>query len=199
MPPFLFTQNSRMFSLFNFPFQKIPYSFFENIKMTNHYVSFLSLLNSDPLIDEIGFQLLSNEEPFLLQDHKLALHLPLVPLLYTLAKDQLSLYPEEASRVLLLLSSDSYTTWNIRRKLHDIIISEELYFINLVLSKTPKSIDTWAYRRWLLSQNTNEINEKYARNELIFCTKVAERSPRNYHVWSHRLWLVGYGINIHKI
>lgn len=78
----------------------------------------------------------------------------------------------------------------------------ETRFCDLVFTLHPKSIDTWAYRRWLatrllssspssfsLTGNEEALNEFYQR-QLSVCALLAEQKPRNYHAWSFRHWIV---------
>lgn len=78
----------------------------------------------------------------------------------------------------------------------------ETRFCDLVFTLHPKSIDTWAYRRWLatrllssspssfsLTGNEEALNEFYHR-QLSVCALLAEQKPRNYHAWSFRHWIV---------
>ncbi|KAL7681246.1 putative protein prenyltransferase, alpha subunit [Plasmopara halstedii] len=101
------------------------------------------------------------------------------------------------TRAILLISADFYTAWNTRKlfvtrgwlNAHD-----EIQFTNLVFTLHPKSIDTWAYRRWLAnlvcqssSENDNLI---FYSREIEVCSRLAEQKPRNYHAWSFRHWIV---------
>jgi hypothetical protein len=84
----------------------------------------------------------------------------------------------DLSRVVLLINADNYTAWNVRKRLiteaHSSIEQEYKYvwlaarprtmmlrgreshhdcgnrLVNLVMSKHPKSGETWAHRRWLI-------------------------------------------------
>ncbi|KAG3044385.1 hypothetical protein PI124_g24758, partial [Phytophthora idaei] len=56
------------------------------------------------------------------------------------------------TRAILLISADFYTTWNTRKSFVTrgwLDAQDEAQFTNLVFTLHPKSIDTWAYRRWL--------------------------------------------------
>lgn len=76
---------------------------------------------------------------------------------------------------------------------------DETRFSDLVFTLHPKSIDTWAYRRWLasrlLSSSSSLIDDSDAlrvfyERQLSVCTLLAEQKPRNYHAWSFRHWIV---------
>lgn len=81
----------------------------------------------------------------------------------------------------------------------------ETRFCDLVFTLHPKSIDTWAYRRWLATQllvtsppasllsvvplSGAALREFYYR-QIEVCSLLAEQKPRNYHAWSFRHWIV---------
>lgn len=78
----------------------------------------------------------------------------------------------------------------------------------MVFSLHPKSIDTWAYRRWLATQLlaaastdvspkattvtplAGDARQAFYRRQLHVCSLLAEQKPRNYHAWSFRHWIV---------
>jgi protein prenyltransferase alpha subunit repeat containing protein 1 len=63
----------------------------------------------------------------------------------------------------------------------------ELQLSSLVLSKHPKSGETWAHRRWVL-----EMLELFDRQgEIAICEKTAEIYAKNYYAWTHRRWIFG--------
>ena len=111
------------------------------------------------------FLALDGRSAFLVHDGRLALSLWCITIILREAQDQLKRFlaekattkwwlssfdREEAldrTRVLLCLSAECYTAWNCRRQCFQAQqVKEELQFVNLVLTKYPKSGETWAYR-----------------------------------------------------
>lgn len=80
----------------------------------------------------------------------------------------------------------------------------ETRFCDLVFTLHPKSIDTWAYRRWLATRllsspasllsssrgDEEETLNAFYQRQLSACGLLAEQKPRNYHAWSFRHWIV---------
>ncbi|CAH0481990.1 unnamed protein product [Peronospora belbahrii] len=72
---------------------------------------------------------------------------------------------------------------------------DEVQFTNLIFTLHPKSIDTWAYRRWLttrLCESHLEDNHRqmFYNEQINVSSRLAEQKPRNYHAWSFRHWIV---------
>ncbi|KAF1776571.1 Protein prenyltransferase, alpha subunit [Phytophthora cactorum] len=71
---------------------------------------------------------------------------------------------------------------------------DEVQFTNLVFTLHPKSIDTWAYRRWLAIRLCESLSGEELRvfyeQQIEVCSRLAEQKPRNYHAWSFRHWIV---------
>ncbi|KAE9037769.1 hypothetical protein PR002_g6376 [Phytophthora rubi] len=71
---------------------------------------------------------------------------------------------------------------------------DEVKFTNLVFTLQPKSIDAWAYRRWLAIRLCDSLSEDNLRvffdQQIEVCSRLAEQKPRNYHAWSFRHWIV---------
>ncbi|CCI47252.1 unnamed protein product [Albugo candida] len=184
------------------------------------YVEQLTVLFSqDPLIDEVGYILDEASQSFQLHSHKLAIALRVAPQLFREGRDEfhslnsnlnVPQVPDailarlsNATRAIVLISPDFYSAWNTRRKLVGrsyLTLNEELKFCTLVLLFHPKSIDTWAYRRWLSACRPTEEHFAYLKEEIELCEIIAERYPRNYHAWSYRhwIWLQITGMNKHK-
>lgn len=140
----------------------------------------------------------------------------------------------DCTRAVLLISADFYTAWNTRcvclcysivgnactqvlalalmclcdskwlveRGWLDAVA--ETQFCDLVFTLHPKSIDTWAYRRWLathlLSTKTlqsaaavvpleGDARQAFCDRQVAVCSLLAEQKPRNYHAWSFRHWI----------
>ncbi|POM66529.1 Rab-protein geranylgeranyltransferase [Phytophthora palmivora] len=101
------------------------------------------------------------------------------------------------TRAILLINADFYTAWNTRKSFVTrgwLDAQDEVRFTNLVFTLHPKSIDTWAYRRWLaaglcISLSENELQVFY-QQQIEVCSRLTEQKPRNYHAWSFRHWIV---------
>ncbi|XP_070541873.1 protein prenyltransferase alpha subunit repeat-containing protein 1-like [Ptychodera flava] len=124
----------------------------------------------DSDIDEFGFipcpEALQNKSPVILEQHKLGLESWSVPLVFQYAYTQLiqarqkliRLAPQDlisCSRAVLLINPECYTVWNIRKELINsdhLDIKTDLRFSSLILTRQPKSPETFAHRKWLLLQ-----------------------------------------------
>uniref|UniRef100_A0A8C5XUU3 Protein prenyltransferase alpha subunit repeat containing 1 n=1 Tax=Microcebus murinus TaxID=30608 RepID=A0A8C5XUU3_MICMU len=119
--------------------------------------------------------------------------------------------PTDITCTLLLLSPDFTTAWNVRKEL---ILSgtlnpiKDLHLGKLVLTKFPKSPETWIHRRWVLQQLIQETSlpsfvtkgnlgtiptERtlwLIQEEMKVCGEAAGRYPSNYNAWSHRIWVL---------
>lgn len=101
------------------------------------------------------------------------------------------------TRAILLISADFYTAWNTRKAFVArgwLDALDEVKFTNLVFTLHPKSIDTWAYRRWLAVRLCGELTgddlRSFYKQQIEVCSRLAEQKPRNYHAWSFRHWIV---------
>ncbi|KAL4130372.1 hypothetical protein PRIC2_006372 [Phytophthora ramorum] len=101
------------------------------------------------------------------------------------------------TRAVLLVSADFYTAWNARKAFVArgwLDARDEVQFTNLVFTLHPKSIDTWAYRRWLAirlcESLTGDDLRGFYQQQIEVCSRLAELKPRNYHAWSFRHWIV---------
>ncbi|PVD19913.1 hypothetical protein C0Q70_20407 [Pomacea canaliculata] len=127
----------------------------------------------DPLIDEYDFlpvkEPQNNASPLLLVEHKLGLELWSVRLLFQYAYTRLLTWrdrnchspfldPQELchlSRAVLLINPDCYTAWNIRKELTesgDLPLTDDLRLGCLILTKFPKSAETFSHRRWIFQK-----------------------------------------------
>ncbi|KAG7375471.1 hypothetical protein PHYPSEUDO_001084 [Phytophthora pseudosyringae] len=178
-----------------------------------------SLFQQDPLIDEVGLLFgieagdLTPETAFFLEDHKLGVAFAAGIPLFQAARTQFhplnALLQQEAvgsdrraqllhcTRAILLISADFYTAWNTRKSFVTrgwLDARDEVQFTNLVFTLHPKSIDTWAYRRWLAIQLCESLPGDELRvmfeQHIEVCSRLAEQKPRNYHAWSFRHWVV---------
>lgn len=139
------------------------------------------------------------------------------------------------SMIVLMIASDSNTVWNLRKSLLQSQLprpgrrcsrrrataagvgaagggacqcfSRELYINTLVLTKNPKSAETWSHRGWVLRQVERDLAaaERGARSpatrwsartmahrallvaEFAVCQRAAEQYRRCYYAWVHRL------------
>ncbi|RUS83278.1 hypothetical protein EGW08_008958 [Elysia chlorotica] len=127
----------------------------------------------DPLIDEYDIlpvvEPKHNRSPFILENHKLGVEAWAMKVLLKYSLNRLigwrSRNPSDQfidpmdicnlSRAVLLFNADNYTAWNIRKELIEngtLSLSDDLAFGALVLSKYPKSPETFIHRRWLFQQ-----------------------------------------------
>ncbi|XP_071107699.1 protein prenyltransferase alpha subunit repeat-containing protein 1-like [Haliotis cracherodii] len=136
-----------------------------------------SCFRRDPLIDEYDFLPVTepkhNKSPLVVVEHKLGLEAWCVKILFRYCYDRLLdwrsregqakfAHPQEVSglsRAVLLIQPDCYTVWNIRKDLveyGDVTIADDLNLGSLILSKHPKSAETFIHRRWLLHKLLNQ-------------------------------------------
>lgn len=113
------------------------------------------------------------------------------------AKDAATI--DKASRAIVLLNGHNDYGWNARKKLFDGNVNESVYrseisLDDLVLTKHPKTEETWAYRQWLMKQMypNEEFPVAILCEELEACTRGAASYPRNYYAWEHRLWVMNH-------
>ncbi|CAF1989479.1 unnamed protein product [Brassica oleracea var. botrytis] len=159
------------------------------------------LLESDPLIDEVGF--IHPSQFTLLDKESGSVTDGSSPNISSgISSCSLESRVMKHSQALLLLSLDFGTAWNARK----LILSkqdqpleaftEELRLSKLVLSNCPKSEPTWSHRRWIIkmisrSFPTPQLQEIITKeSELV--ESIGERSKMNYRAWYHRCWLVSY-------
>ncbi|XP_077989377.1 protein prenyltransferase alpha subunit repeat-containing protein 1-like [Glandiceps talaboti] len=146
----------------------------------------------DPEIDEFGFipcpEALQNRSPVILEQHKLGIESWSVPLVYQYAYTQLIQSRQKlvrpaqkelicSSRAVLLINPECYTAWNIRKELVGtgyLNIAADLQFSSLVLTRQPKSPETYAHRKWLLLEL---LKRKEKENTAKTCN--VENGPHN--------------------
>ncbi|KAI9913888.1 hypothetical protein PsorP6_005849 [Peronosclerospora sorghi] len=182
-----------------------------------------SLFHQDPLIDEVGllFDIKQNdltaETAFFLENHKLGVAFVAGTSLFLAARAKFQSFnaqlQQEATeliqsedtraqllhctRAILLINADFYTAWNTRKVFVTrrwLDAQDEMRFTDLVFALHPKSIDTWAYRRWLAARlcetlSGDDVGVFYAQ-QIKVSSRLAELKPRNYHAWSYRHWIV---------
>ncbi|KAK6179616.1 hypothetical protein SNE40_011934 [Patella caerulea] len=135
-----------------------------------------------------------NKSPLVVIEHKLGVELWCIPILYQYAYDKLLswrardgtekfLEPGEVCnlcRAVLLVNPECYTVWNIRKECvenGDLTVDEDLKLGELILTKHPKSPETFIHRRWLLqrllnksllsSNDSNHSNSSVESSELL--------------------------------
>ncbi|CAH1783512.1 unnamed protein product [Owenia fusiformis] len=100
-----------------------------------------------------------------------------------------------------MVQADCMTAWNIRKELIEAgkhKVMEDLSLSALILTKHPKSAETFAHRKWLLEKiaktcgaYTATLNDTVNIDlELQVCQGAADRYPNNYNAWTHRIWVV---------
>ena len=189
--------------------------------------------SSDPNIDEFDFlpvlKQTDNSNPVVLENHKLGIELWAGKVIFMHGYKKLfskstpkvlirEFDPQELlqlTRVVLMFNADNATAWNIRKNLiqqEKYNVKDDLTFSALILSKHPKSPETFAHRKWLflklkdrpvtpftkqscvkgttqdqvLSREMRDIVDR----ELEVCTSAARKYRNNYHAWTHRIWLL---------
>lgn len=102
----------------------------------------------------------------------------------------------DLTRISLIINSDNYSSWNIRKNLllkDRLETLSELNFITFLLSKFGKSEETWEHRRWVIVEHLKKSNSSdikdIVNNEIKVCIRSAELFPRNIYAWKHRLWV----------
>lgn len=111
--------------------------------------------------------------------------------LYGDAKAQLRKNPsdEKAASALLFVCPDSLTAWNVRKARVTVDrASTELKFSQLILSRNPKSGETWAHRGWVLRNFECGISQ--LEEELILLWKFVSRAASNYYAGVHRMRII---------
>ncbi|CAI5730129.1 unnamed protein product [Peronospora destructor] len=162
----------------------------------------------DPFIDEIGLLFdieqsdVTPDTAFSLENHKLG-----VAFTASCIQEAVEMTHSEdngcraqllhCTRAILLISADFYTAWNTRKSFVTrgwLDAQDEVQFTNLVFTLHPKSIDTWAYRRWLAIRLCQSLSEDelrmFSEQQIEISSRLAELKPQNYHAWSFRHWIV---------
>lgn len=103
-----------------------------------------------------------------------------------------------AATAILIGSPDFLTAWNVRKavfKRKDAV--KELHFTALVLTRNPKSAETWTHRHWVL--RTIGFEQISIDTELQLAWMAATRVPCNYYATVHRLRLLPFLTNAELI
>ncbi|XP_078369018.1 protein prenyltransferase alpha subunit repeat-containing protein 1-like [Oculina patagonica] len=151
------------------------------------------------------------EVPFIIVDHKLGIKSWCIKPLFLFAYEKLMRSHKEEkdcnlsvtatvqlSRAVLLVNAECYTAWNRRKEMIStgtLSAEYDMRFSALVLSKHPRSAETFAHRRWTIIQlekqkGQSEFIQCCLRHELGVSLRAAESYADNYTAWSHRAWLV---------
>ncbi|KAL4623155.1 protein prenyltransferase alpha subunit repeat-containing protein 1 [Arapaima gigas] len=190
----------------------------------------------NPNIDEIGViscpEARYNRSPIVLVENKLGMESWCVKFLLPFVHNKLLLYRQrkqwldrealmDVTCTLLLLNPDFTTAWNVRKELVQcgaLNTERDLYLGKLVLTKFPKSPETWIHRRWVLQQVLRQFRpstpgaehkemgqveqsqaqaatqaerlQRILQEEMQVCGEAAGRYPSNYNAWSHRIWVL---------
>lgn len=133
----------------------------------------------------------------------------------------------QTASILLLFNPDHYAAWNVRcvlqswhfgstvpprvprgthvpatsKKLHELgllTVEDDLAFMNLVLTRHPKSPETMVHRKWLLERHlarrrgdddlVSQLSsvERLVASEVLLCDRLALAYAKNYYVWTYR-------------
>ncbi|PXF46252.1 hypothetical protein BWQ96_03908 [Gracilariopsis chorda] len=97
----------------------------------------------------------------------------------------------DASTSLLLTTPDNLTAWNAR-KAHTTRdnIATELEFSRLMLTRAPKSAESWSHRAWILREHAYPPSAEQMEIELQLAWFAASRSAHNYYAGVHRARLL---------
>lgn len=94
-----------------------------------------------------------------------------------------------AASAMLLASPDFTTAWAVRkRQLPAGGAADELHFTWLVLTRSPKSAESWSHRAWVV--RTCGLSPRQAEAELALAWVAATRAASNYYAGVHRLRVV---------
>lgn len=111
--------------------------------------------------------------------------------LYIAGKKRLHSDPSDfrAASAMLLACPDFTTAWNVRkRRLVEPHVPDELHFNRLLLTRNPKSAETWAHRAWVLRKF--EASSPRPDAELEIAWVAASRATSNYYAGVHRSQIV---------
>lgn len=155
-----------------------------------------------------------NKSPVIHVSHNVCLESWCVKYVYSYAYQKLLEYRKLVSRMklisedskiikrlllgALLINPEVLTFWNMRRELlteHFLNINTEFKISKLILTYKSKSMETFSYRKWLLTRALNEIHDKnwidkILNDELLVCDMTAQKNQNNYHSWGHRIWCI---------
>lgn len=96
-----------------------------------------------------------------------------------------------AATAILIGSPDFLTAWNVRKAVFKRQDAEkELHFTALVLTRNPKSAETWTHRHWVF--RTLGFEKISIDTELQLAWMAATRVPCNYYATVHRLRLLPF-------
>lgn len=73
--------------------------------------------------------------------------------------------------------------------------TDELYLIDLILSKHPKRAALWAHRAWLVFSLGN-LTQDRIQHEWRICDKACDRHRMNYNAWTYRCKLLAAVDNV---
>lgn len=96
-----------------------------------------------------------------------------------------------AATTILLVSPDFLTAWNVRKTAFKPCEAvDELHFTGLIITRNPKSAETWAHRHWVL--RTVGFDRACLTDELRLTWMASSRVPCNYYATVHRLRILPF-------
>lgn len=110
-------------------------------------------------------------------------------------KPMVSLDVVVVTQILLMLNPEYATAWNSRKTwiTNDCLSPhEEIHIMDIIQRKFPKSPETFAHRKWVVSRLLlidDSKSRKIIQHELEICYVTAEKYANNYSSWSHRIWV----------
>ncbi|KAH9505117.1 Protein prenyltransferase alpha subunit repeat-containing protein 1 [Bulinus truncatus] len=140
------------------------------------FVDLNNVFKRDPNIDEYDIlpvcEPTHNRSPFILQEHKLGVEAWAVKVLIKYVANRLICWRSQSpsvkfidpievlnlTKAVLLFIPDNCTAWNVRKEFVEsgfLYASDDLTFGTLILSKHPKSAETFIHRRWLFQHLLN--------------------------------------------
>ncbi|KAI9300203.1 hypothetical protein BJ944DRAFT_273382 [Cunninghamella echinulata] len=175
------------------------------LTLTNHTIDELGLLPCIPDKNEIP-PATQHYYPLFVYESKLGISLDSIVILLKEAQQRFLYYQqpqqcdnliqlEQASRILIMLKPDHYTSMNTRKKLIQfghIKVKDELELIDLIFTipRNTKSSIAWHHRKWLIQRQYKNIKNLDIEKEIKICERCIQLHPRNYYAWEYRYWLI---------
>jgi len=116
---------------------------------------------------------------------------------YTKVQTQrhLSLSTAQLSRLSLIAQPEDYRSWNVLK--HPLLNARfELKFAYFILTKHPRSAETYCHLRFLSrlicreAKNAFDAKKRLCGEGFAKCEEAASRYHGNYHAWDHRRFLM---------
>ncbi|KAI0562687.1 Geranylgeranyl transferase type-2 subunit alpha, partial [Gracilaria domingensis] len=91
----------------------------------------------------------------------------------------------------LLCTPDNLTAWNARKACtKPETVLAELEFNRLMITRGPKSAESWSHRSWLIRTFLFPLKPEQVVTELQLAWFASSRKPHNYYAGVHRLRLL---------